>query len=220
MVDSLRINSSLGWRISEPVHPTLDAFAGIIMGNAKYCYTNYSYKRLVFENLRQKYRKNNVVLLCALLCISRVNLLAGTNSTTDNPHYTSMTNIWEMGEETKRSFSTYCDLLRNKLYYWAVAIKTPLADPRRHIKKKQLRDISNKIRRVQLRMHNRKAKCYIPELLVELNSLFKQRDTIRNGFIMRTQHTPKPQKICSVCNYRIDKGYHICKPHSSRPLQS
>jgi hypothetical protein len=78
------------------------------MGNAKYCYTNYSYKRLVFENLRQKYRKKNVVLLCALLCISRVNLLARTNSTTDNPHYTSMTNIWEMGEETKRSFSIYC----------------------------------------------------------------------------------------------------------------
>jgi len=108
------------------------------------------------------------------------------------------------------------DLLRNKLYYWAVAIETPLADPTRHIKKKQLRDISRKIRRVQLRIHNRKAKCYIPELLVELNSLFKQRDTIRNGNIMRTPHIPRPQKICSVCNYRIDKGYHICKPNPSR----
>jgi hypothetical protein len=64
-----------------------------------------------------------------------------------------------------------------------------------------------------LRIHNRKAKCYIPELLVELNSLFKQRDTIRNGNIMRTPHIPRPQKICSVCNYRIDKGYHICKPN-------
>lgn len=131
---------------------------------------------------------------------------------------TTMTNIWEI-EERKRSFSIYYDLLRNKLYYWAVAIETSLADPKRHIKKKQLRDISNKIRRIQLRMHNRKAKCYIPELLVELNSLFKQRDTIRNGYILRTRHTPKPQKICSVCNYRIDKGYHICKSHPSRPLQ-
>ena len=67
---------------------------------------------------------------------------------------------------------------------------------------------------------NRKAKCYIPELLVELNSLFKQRDAIRNGNIMMTPHIPRPQKICSVCNYRIDKGYHICKPNPSRPLQS
>jgi hypothetical protein len=116
--------------------------------------------------------------------------------------------------------SIYSNLLRNKLYYWAVAIETPLADPTRHVKKKQLRDISHKIRRVQLRMHNRKAKCYIPELLVELNSLFKQRDTIRNGNIMRTPHIPRPQKICSVCNYRIDIGYHICKPNPSRPLQS
>jgi hypothetical protein len=53
-------------------------------------------------------------------------------------------------------------------------------------------------------MHNRKAKCYIPELLVELNSLFKQRESIRNGNIMKTTHLPKPQKICSVCNYRIE----------------
>lgn len=134
--------------------------------------------------------------------------------------------------ETVSSNSLYCsifpvlerrscdklDLLRNKLYYWAVTTETPLADPTRHIKKKQLRDISHKIRRVQLRMHNRKAKCYIPELLVELNSLFKQRESIRNGNIMRTPHIPRPQK--SVCNYRIDKGYHICKPNPSRSLQS
>jgi hypothetical protein len=112
------------------------------------------------------------------------------------------------------------DLLMNKLYYWAVAIVTALADPTRHIKKKQLRDISHKIRRVQMRMRNRKAKRYIPELVVELNSLFKQRDTIKNGNAMKTQHLPRPQKICSVCNYRIDKGYHICKPSPSLPLQS
>ena len=143
------------------------------------------------------------------------------NGNNDNHCDTYMRDILEIGQRKETiNLYIYSDLLRNKLYYWAVAIETPLADPTRHIKKKQLRDISHKIRRVQLRMHNRKAKCYIPELLVELNSLFKQRESIRNGNIMRTPHIPKPQKICSVCNYRIDKGYHICKPKPSRPLQS
>ena len=97
--------------------------------------------------------------------------------------------------------------------------KKPLADPTRHIKKKQIRDISHKIRRVQLRMHSRKAKRDIPQLHVELNSLLKQRDNIRNGNIMRTP-MPRPQRICPLCNYRIGKGYHICKPKSSLRLQS
>ena len=48
-----------------------------------------------------------------------------------------------------------------------------MPDQTHHIKKKQLRDISHKIHRVQLRMHNRKAKRNIPELNVELNSLLK-----------------------------------------------
>ena len=93
--------------------------------------------------------------------------------------------------------------------------KNPLADPTRHIKKKQLRDISHKIRRVQLRMHSRKAKRDIPEVHIELNSLLKQRDNIRNGNVMRTPNIPRPERICPLCNNRIGKGYHICKPKSS-----
>jgi hypothetical protein len=96
-------------------------------------------------------------------------------------------------------------------------MQNALSDQARHIKKKQLRDISHKIRRVQLRMHNRKAKRNIPELSVELNSLLKQRDIIKNGNMMKTPKIPRSQKICSVCNCAIGKGYHICK---SKPSSS
>jgi len=96
-------------------------------------------------------------------------------------------------------------------------MQNALPDQTRHIKKKQLRDISHKIHRVQLRMHNRKAKRNIPELNVELNSLLKQRDIIKNGNMMKTPKMPRSQKICPVCNCRIGKGYHICK---SKPASS
>ena len=95
-----------------------------------------------------------------------------------------------------------------------------MADPNRHLKKKQLRDISHKIRRVQLRMYSRKAKRNIPELNVKLNSLLKQREIIRNGNLMRTPNVPRSQKICPLCNYRIGKGYHICKNKPQVRLQS
>jgi hypothetical protein len=96
-------------------------------------------------------------------------------------------------------------------------MQNALPDQTRHIKKKQLRDISHKIRRVQLRMHNRKAKRNIPELNVELNSLLKRRDIIKNENMMKTPKIPRSQKICPVCNYGIGKGYHICK---SKPSSS
>src|ERR1041384_6931660 len=96
-------------------------------------------------------------------------------------------------------------------------MQNALPDHTRHIKKKQLRDISHKIHKVQLRMHNRKAKRNIPELNVELNSLLKQRDIIKNGNMMKTPKIPRSQKICPVCNCRIGKGYHICK---SKPSSS
>jgi hypothetical protein len=66
-------------------------------------------------------------------------------------------------------------------------------------------------------MHNRKAKRNIPELNVELNSLLKRRDILKNGNMMKTPKIPRSQKICPVCNYGIGKGYHICK---SRPSSS
>ena len=96
-------------------------------------------------------------------------------------------------------------------------MQNALPDQTRHIKKKQLRDISHKIHRVQLRMHNRKAKRNIPELNVELNSLLKRRDIIKNGNMMKTRKIPRSQKKCPVCNCGIGRGYHICK---SKPSSS
>jgi hypothetical protein len=96
-------------------------------------------------------------------------------------------------------------------------MQNALPDQTRHLKKKQLRDISHKIRRVQLRMHNRKAKRNIPELNVELNSLLKRRDIIKNGNMMKTRKIPRSQKKCPVCNCGIGRGYHICK---SKPSSS
>jgi hypothetical protein len=51
----------------------------------------------------------------------------------------------------------------------------------------------------------------IPRLNVKLISLLKQTDIIKNGNMMRAPKIPKSQKICPVCNYGIDKAYHICK---------
>src|SRR5438067_12535540 len=96
-------------------------------------------------------------------------------------------------------------------------MQNALPDQTRHMKKKQLRDISHKIHRVQLRMHNRKAKRNIPELNVELNSLLKRRDIIKNGN-MKTPKIPRSQKICPICSCRIGKGYHICKPKPSSSI--
>ena len=87
----------------------------------------------------------------------------------------------------------------------------PLVDRYRHIRKKKLRDLSHKIHKVQLRMHNKKAKRDIPRLQAELNALNKAyNETMRGNFERPSK--PTPPKLCPVCNERIGKGYHICKP--------
>lgn len=87
-----------------------------------------------------------------------------------------------------------------------------LVDPNRHIRKKRLRDLSHKIRKVQLRMHNRKAKRDIPRLQAELHALNKAYDETMRGNMQRMPKKPAPPELCPVCNGRIGKGYHICKP--------
>ncbi|WP_148680835.1 hypothetical protein [Candidatus Nitrososphaera gargensis] len=86
-----------------------------------------------------------------------------------------------------------------------------MVDRYRHIRKKRLRDLNHKIHKIQLRMHNRKAKRDIPRLQAELNALNKEyNETMRSNF----ERPPKlaPPKLCPGCNVRIGKGYHICKP--------
>jgi len=87
-----------------------------------------------------------------------------------------------------------------------------LADPNRHIKKKKLRDISHKIHKVQLRMHNKKARSKIPRLQAELNALQKAYDETLRGNMQRMPKKIEVPKLCPVCNGRVGKGYHICKP--------
>lgn len=95
-------------------------------------------------------------------------------------------------------------------------ISCSLPDPDRHIRKKRLRDLSYKIRKVQLRMHNKKAKRDIPRLQAELNALNRAYDeTLRGNFPKPPRPAPVP-KLCPVCNRRIGKGYHICKPGNWR----
>ena len=87
-----------------------------------------------------------------------------------------------------------------------------MADRYRHIRKKQLRDLSHKIYKVRLRMHNRKAKRDVPRLQAELNALNKAYNETMRGNIQGMPKKPVPPKMCPVCNGRIGKGYHICKP--------
>jgi hypothetical protein len=87
-----------------------------------------------------------------------------------------------------------------------------LADRNRHIRKKKLREISHKIYKVRLRMHNKKAKRDIPKLQVELNALNKAYNETMRGNIQGMPRKPAPPKLCHICNGRIGKGYHICKP--------
>jgi hypothetical protein len=82
----------------------------------------------------------------------------------------------------------------------------------RHIRKKRLRDLSYKIHKVQLRMHNKKAKRFIPKLQAELNALNKEYNETIRGNIQGAPRKPAPPKLCPVCNGAIGKGYHICKP--------
>lgn len=91
-------------------------------------------------------------------------------------------------------------------------ISSSLADPDRHIRKKKLRDISIKIRKVKLRMHNKKAKRDVPRLQAELNALNKAYDETWRGNFQRPLRKPAAPKLCPVCNGSIGKGYHICKP--------
>jgi hypothetical protein len=87
-----------------------------------------------------------------------------------------------------------------------------LARQDRHIRKKKLRDLSYKIHKVQLRMHNKKAKRDIPRLQAELNALNKAYNEVMRGNILWAPKKPAPPRLCPVCNGAIGKGYHICKP--------
>jgi len=84
------------------------------------------------------------------------------------------------------------------------------------LRKKKLRDIHHKIHKVQLRMHNRKAKTNIPFLQAKLAALEKEADQVLKGNlgIPRKKLPPRP-KVCAVCKGPISsKGYHVCKPGS------
>ena len=87
-----------------------------------------------------------------------------------------------------------------------------MVDRNRHVRKKMLRDLSRKIYKVRLRMHNKKAKRDVPRLQAELNALNKAYDETMRGNIQGMPSKPAPPKLCPVCNGRIGKGYHICKP--------
>ena len=89
---------------------------------------------------------------------------------------------------------------------------TNLANQLRHIRKKRLRDLSYKIRKTQLRMRNKKAKRDIPRLEAELQALRNSYDQALRGNIPGVVRRPVLPKVCSVCNARLGKGYHICKP--------
>lgn len=108
-------------------------------------------------------------------------------------------------------FYQHCGTLPNP-YIVTAMINSSLADQYRHIKKKKLRDISNKIRKVQLRMRSRKAKRDIPRLQAKLNALNKEyNETWRGNFQKPARKTEAP-KLCPVCHGSIGRGYHICKP--------
>lgn len=85
-------------------------------------------------------------------------------------------------------------------------------DPNRHIRKKKLRDLDNQIRKVRLRMYNKKAKRDIPRLQAKMNALQKQYNEVLRGNLGLPKKAPEPPKLCPVCNGRMGKGYHICKP--------
>jgi len=91
-------------------------------------------------------------------------------------------------------------------------LKSVLEDPNRHIRKKQLRDLDRKIRKVQLRMRNKKARRDIPQLQAKLNALQKAYDEVWRGNIQGVPKKVVPPRLCPVCNGKIGKGYHICKP--------
>jgi hypothetical protein len=87
-----------------------------------------------------------------------------------------------------------------------------LPDQLRHIRKKRLRDLSYKIRKTELRMRNKKAKRDIPRLEAELQALRHSYDQTLRGNMPDIARKPIPPRVCSVCNARLGKGYHICKP--------
>ena len=87
-----------------------------------------------------------------------------------------------------------------------------MPDQLRHIRKKRLRDLSYKIRKTELRMRNKKAKRDIPWLEAELHALRNSYDQTLRGNIPGLVRKPVLSKVCSVCNARLGKGYHICKP--------
>ena len=87
-----------------------------------------------------------------------------------------------------------------------------LADRNRHIRKKKLRDLSRKIYKVRLRMHNKKAKRFVPRLQAELTALNKAYNETMRGNMQGEARKPAVPKLCPVCKGQIGKGYHICKP--------
>jgi len=60
-------------------------------------------------------------------------------------------------------------------------------------------------------MHNKKAKRDIPRLQAELRALHKAYDEVSRGNIQGMLKKKVSPKLCSACNERIGKGYHICK---------
>jgi hypothetical protein len=87
-----------------------------------------------------------------------------------------------------------------------------LADQLRHIRKKRLRDLSYMIRKTELRMRNKKAKRDIPRLEAKLHFLRNSYDQTLRGNIPGVVRKPVLPKVCIICNGKLGKGYHICKP--------
>ncbi|HKU50137.1 MAG TPA: hypothetical protein VJP79_09320 [Nitrososphaera sp.] len=83
-----------------------------------------------------------------------------------------------------------------------------------------MRDLSYKIRKTELRMRNKKAKRDIPRLEEELRSLRNAYDqTLRGNMpgVVKDNKRPVQPRLCPICNERLGKGYHICKPRHLLP---
>ena len=78
--------------------------------------------------------------------------------------------------------------------------------------RKRLKELNRKIHKVQLRLHNKKARSSIPRLQAELHALYKAKDETLRGNLQNVPKKVVPPRLCPVCNERLGKGYHICKP--------
>lgn len=68
-------------------------------------------------------------------------------------------------------------------------------------------------------MRNKKAKRDIPRLEAELHALRYAYDQTLRGILPGAAKKVVQPKLCRICNERIGKGYHICKPSHSIILQ-